>query len=263
MEQPRVQSDVTGDHSRGAGNPMTGSVSLACSSLVGDDASLEALIQLTVTPHKISKGNGADGKSEDNISTKIDNSPVTHSSRSEAAEEKQWVKMHDQVLGKAPNEVNPLSKSTFPISSSVSNFLVSEEDIPPGFGGQLKSFVMVSKDSASLGGSMGNYVHLGQTSSGSLSSPSFSSNGPSYVSTRADPALDPSVFGHVLEHSVLVTPQVSLGPQLADISNIQHTKHVSHASGPKWSRVLCSSHGNKEALLPLAGQKRGFRVDSI
>ena len=56
---------------------------------------------------------------------------------------------------------------------------------------------------------------------------------------------------------------MSFGPQLSDISNNQHTKHISHASGPKWSCVLCSSHGSKEALLSLAGQKRGFGVDSV
>ena len=185
---------------------MMGSASLACSSLAGDDATLEVPIQLTMTPQEISKGDGADGKLEDNTFTKIDNSPATHCSRSEATEERQWVKMHDHVLGKAPIEVNPLSKSTFPISSFVSDFLVSEEDIPPGFGGQLRSVVLVSKDSASLGGSMGNYVHLGQTFPRSLSGPSFSSNWPSYVSTRADPTLDSSVMGLVLDQFVLVTP---------------------------------------------------------
>ena len=55
---------------------------------------------------------------------------------------------------------------------------------------------------------------------------------------------------------------MTLGPHLTDISNNQHTKHVLHASGPKWSRVLRSSSGNKEALLSHAGQKRGFVVDS-
>ena len=70
-------------------------------------------------------------------------------------------------------------------------------------------------------------------------------------------------MGHVLDQFVLVTPHVSLGPQLSDISNNQHSKHITHASGPKWSRVLRSSHGSKEALLSLAGQKRGFGVDSV
>ena len=135
LEQPGVQSDVPGDHSRRAVNLVMRSASLAYSSLAGDDATLEVPIQLTVTPHEISKGDGADGKSKDNTFTKIDNSPATHCSRSKATEERQWAKMHDQVLGKAPIEVNPLSKSTFPISSSVSDFLVFEEDIPPGFGG--------------------------------------------------------------------------------------------------------------------------------
>ena len=70
-------------------------------------------------------------------------------------------------------------------------------------------------------------------------------------------------MGHVLDQSVLVTPHVSLGPQLSDISNNQHSKHITHASGPKWFRVLRSSHGSKEALLSIAGQKRGFGVDSV
>ena len=121
----------------------------------------------------------------------------------------------------------------------------------------------MSKDCANLGESIGSCVHLGQTFPGSLSGPSFSSNGPSYVSTQANPALDSTEMGHVLDQSVLVTPQVSLGPQLSDIPNNQHPKNVSHASSPKWSRVLCSSHGSKEAFLSLAGQKRGFGVDSV
>ena len=240
---------------------MTGSVPLACSSSAWDDATLEK--QLTVTPHEISKGDGADGKSEDNISIKIDNSPVTYSSRSEVAEEMQWAKVQDQVLGKASSEANPLSKSTFPISSSVSDISVSEEDIPSGFGVQHKSVVVVSKVSDSLEGSMGNCEHLGQIFLETISSPSNSSNRPSNDSTRADPSLDSSVLGQVLDQLVLIIPHVTLGPQLFDISNNQHTKHISHASGPKWSHVLRSSHGNKEAFLSHAGQKRGFGVDSI
>ena len=111
----------------------------------------------------------------------------------------------------------------------------------------------MSKDCANLGESIGSCVHLGQTFPGSLSGPSFSSNGPSFVSTRADPALDSTEMGHVLDQSVLVTPQVSLGPQLSNISNSQHSKHVTHASGPKWSCVLRSSHGSEEALLSFVG----------
>ena len=119
LEQPNVQSDVPGDHSRGAVNPVMGSASLACSSLAGDDATLEAPIQLTVTPHECGKVDGADGKSKENTSTKIDNSPATLCSQSEATEESQWVKRHEQALGKEPIEVSPLSTSTFPISSSL------------------------------------------------------------------------------------------------------------------------------------------------
>ena len=48
---------------------------------------------------------------------------------------------------------------------------------------------------------------------------------------------------------------------LADISNHQITKQGSLGSGPKWFWVLCSSPGNKEALLIHVGQKRAFVRD--
>ena len=104
---------------------------------------------------------------------------------------------------------------------------------------------------------------LGQASPGSLPGPSLSSNGPSFVSTWAAPSPDFTELGHTLDKSVLVTPHVSLGPQSSDTSNNKHSKHVAPASGPKWSRVLRSSHGSKEALLFLADKKRGFGVDSV
>ena len=97
-----------------------------------------------MTPHECGKVDGADGKSKENTSTKIDNSPATLCSRSETPEESQWVKRHEQVLGKVPIEVSPLSTSTFPISSSIPKFLVSEEDILPGFGGQPRRASRVS-----------------------------------------------------------------------------------------------------------------------
>ena len=50
-------------------------------------------------------------------------------------------------------------------------------------------------------------------------------------------------------------------PKLADISNHQPTRQDSFASAPKWSRILRSSSGSKEALLVHAGQKRAFVVD--
>ena len=55
---------------------------------------------------------------------------------------------------------------------------------------------------------------------------------------------------------------MTYGPQLVDISNHQLTRQASLALGPKWSHVLRSSPGNKEALLVHAGQKRAFVVDS-
>ena len=55
---------------------------------------------------------------------------------------------------------------------------------------------------------------------------------------------------------------VILGPMLADISNHQITKQDSLGSGSKWSRVLRSAPGSKEALLVHARQKRAFVRDS-
>ena len=111
-------------------------------------------------------------------------------------------------------------------------------------------------DHVILVGPRGCSEQLGQASPGSLPGPSLSSNGPSFVSTRAAPSPDFTELGHTLDKSVLVTPHVSLGPQSSDTSNNKHSKHVAPASGPKWSRVLRSSHGSKEALLSLAGKKR-------
>ena len=118
-------------------------------------------------------------------------------------------------------------------------------------------------DHVILVGPMGCSKQLSQTSPGSLFGPSLSSNGPSFVSTRAVPTLDYTKLGHTLDKSMLITPHVSLGPQLPETSNNKHSKHVTLASSPKWSRVLCSSHGSKEALLFLADKKRGFGVDSV
>ena len=53
-----------------------------------------------------------------------------------------------------------------------------------------------------------------------------------------------------------------MAPELADISNHQPTRQDSFALAPKWSRILRSSSGSKEALLEHAGQKRAFVVDS-
>ena len=55
---------------------------------------------------------------------------------------------------------------------------------------------------------------------------------------------------------------MTYSPQLVDISNNQLTRQASLASGPKWSHVLHSSPGSKEALLAHAGQKKAFVVDS-
>ena len=63
-----------------------GSVPLASCSLAGNEATLEAPIQLTVTPHEGGKGDGADGKVEENTSTKSDNVTTTLCSRSKASE---------------------------------------------------------------------------------------------------------------------------------------------------------------------------------
>ena len=45
-------------------------------------------------------------------------------------------------------------------------------------------------------------------------------------------------------------------------SNHPATRQGSFASGTKWSRILCSSPGKKDAMLLHAGKKRTFEVDS-
>ena len=65
------------------------------------------------------------------------------------------MKRHEQVLGKAPIDVGPLSTSTLPISSILPEVLVSEEDIPPGFRGQPRRAGGVSMDHVILVGPLG------------------------------------------------------------------------------------------------------------
>ena len=98
-----------------------------------------------MTPHEEGKDEDAGVKSENRISSKLDNSSVTSSTQSEIAEEMQWEKGLHQALRKMPLEVNPLS-TPFPIfSPSVSVFSGFEEDIPPGFGGQHMGETVVTK----------------------------------------------------------------------------------------------------------------------
>ena len=85
--QKNAQAEVPGDQAREAVNPVMGSVPLASSSLTGNDVTLEAPIQLTVTPHEGGKGDGADGKVKENTSTKSDNVSTTLCPRTEASEE--------------------------------------------------------------------------------------------------------------------------------------------------------------------------------
>ena len=73
------------------------------------------------------------------------------------------------------------------------------------------------------------------------------------MSTRAASSPDCSEhLSHTLDSPV--SPNISLN---------KNSKHVDVNSGPRWSRILRSSHGSKESLLSPAGKKRVFREDSV
>ena len=163
------------------------------------------------------------------------------------------MKRHERILGKTPIEVSPLSTSTLPFPSVLSEVIVSEEDIPPGFGGQPRRAGGVSLDQALMVGPLDCNEQLGHFSQGPLPGPSFISNGPSFVSTWAASSLDCSEhLGHTLDSPV--SPNTSFN---------KNSKHVDVNSGPRWSRILRSSHGNKDSLLSPAGKKRAYGEDSV
>ena len=261
--QPNFQADVPGDHARGTANPVMESVPLASCSLAGSDAILEAPIQLSVTPREGGKGDGADGKVEETTSTKSDNVSTTPCSRSEASEESLWMKRHDQFLGKTPFEVSPFSTCSLPFPAVLSEAIVSEEDIPPGFEGQPRRAGGASLDQGIVVGPLDGCEQLGLFSPGPLSVPSIISDGPSFESTRAAPSPDSFFLGRTSDCSVHTTSLIPPGPLSPNSSNNKISMHVDLKSGPKWSRILRSSHGSKESLLSPAGKKRVFREDSV
>ena len=261
--QPNVQADIPGDHARGTANPVMGSVTLASCSLAGSDAILEAPIQLSVTPREGGKGDGADGKGEEATSTKSDNVSTTPCSRSEASEESLWMKRHEQFLGKTPFEVSPLSTCSLPFPAVLSEAIVSEEDIPPGFEGQPRRAGGASLDQGIMVGLLVGCEQLGLFSSGPLSVPSIISDGPSFESTRAAPSPDSFLLGRTSDCSVHTTSLIPPGPLSPNSSDNNISMHVVLKSGPKWSRILRSSHGSKESLLSPAGRKRVFGEDAV
>ena len=95
-----------------------------------------------------------------------------------------------------------------------------------------------------------------------FSSPSKKPNRPSLDAKMANPLVGSSKLGQNQDNLLNLNSHVTYGPQLTNISNHQVIKHASHTLGPKWTRVLHSSPGNKEALLSHVGQKKGSVVDS-
>lgn len=110
-------------------------------------------------------------------------------------------------------------------------------------------------------GFMGNCEYIGQKYPEILAFPLKRPNGPSLGTKQANHTGGSSTLGQQQDQPLILNSHVTHGPQLTDISNQQHTKHDSYALGSKWSRILHSSSGSKEALLSHAGQKRGFVVD--
>ena len=165
-------------------------------------------------------------------------------------------------MGKAPSEVNPNSTPNSPFLSIVSDYIGSEEDIPPGFEGQLRRLDVVTKFNEKVGGPKSVCVQSDNMLPELISGPSKGQNGPWVDPIRAKSSLGPISLDLLQDQPLESSSHMTVGPHLNDISNIQHTKHVPHASGPKWTRVLRSSSGSKEALFTHAGQKRGVVVVS-
>ena len=163
------------------------------------------------------------------------------------------MKRHERILGKTPIEVSPLSTSTLPFPSVLSEVTVSEEDIPPGFGGQPRRAVGVSLGQDLMVGPLDCNEQLGLVSQGPLPGPSFISIGPSIESTRAASSPECSeLLGRTLDSPV--SPNTSFN---------KNSKHVDVMAGPRWSRILRSSHGRKDSLLSHAGTKRAYGEDSV
>ena len=216
-----------------------------------------------MTPHEEGKDEDAGVKSENRISSKLDNSSVTSSTQSEIAEEMQWEKGLHQALRKMPLEVNPLS-TPFPIlSPSVSVFSGFEEDIPPGFGGQHMGETVVTKVVDKVEELKGICEYVDKIKPVLFSSPLKKPGGPSLDAKRANPLVGSSELGQNQDNLLNLNSHVTHSPQLTDIQNHHNiSKHASYTLGLKWTRVLRSSPGNKKALLSHVGQKRGSVVDS-
>lgn len=109
---------------------------------------------------------------------------------------------------------------------------------------------------------MGNFEYVKHKNPEQVSFPVKKSSGPSLGVARANSTASSPESCSRQDQSLILKTHVAHGPQLVDISNSQQTRHASLALGPKWSHVLRSSPGSKEALLSHARQKIGFVVDS-
>nr|POE45512.1 hypothetical protein CFP56_26706 [Quercus suber] len=125
-----------------------------------------------------------------------------------------------------------------------------EEDIPPGFEGQHLKDTIVTEVFDKFEGYKGICECVDKMNPEIISSPSKKPNGPSLDAKRANLFAGSSELGQQQVHLRSFKSHVTHDPQLTDISNHQNIKHASHALGQKWSRVLRSSPGSKEALLP-------------
>ena len=201
-------------------------------------------------------------KSENRISSKLDNSSVISSTRFEVAKEMQWEKVLHQALRKMPLEVNPRSTPISFFSPFVYDISGSEEDIPPGFGGQHMRETDVTKVFDKFEEYKGNCECVDKTKPKIFSSPSKKPNGPSLDAKQVKPLVGSFELGQQQDPLLNLKSHVTHGPQFTDISNHQVIKHASYTLGPKWTHVLRSSPRNKEALLSHVGQKKGSVVDS-
>lgn len=212
--------------------------------------------------HGFGKANGSmefGGKENASLSESL---PSAVDTWSELANLMQREKEKKQVELVHP-KVNPCH--TFPCTNphDVTDLLESKEEIPPGFKGQAKRGDHMAKDFNIFEGHMGIHEKLVHSVSQKTLLDAFM--------TPSEPFLEEFMANNTVvlpnsysQHVHLLTPKNQVTPslKLADISNHPATRQGSFASGTKWSRILCSSPGKKDAMLLHAGKKRTFEVDS-
>lgn len=227
MKQTHNPAELTGKNAVGEGNHVTEQVPQ------GDGSStLEEAIapeQMFVTLHENGKAEGVGEKAEIKTSPLNASSPVTHSPLPEVSDVMQWEKVQKLGLEEVPNQVNTFPKPLFTNSPSVIEPLGSEEDIPPGFKGQLRKEILVAKDIFKVDGLLGNFEYAEVNNSEQASCTVMkssrpvqinkNSSGPSFSAFQANSKFDSPELCSQQDLPRVLKSHEAHGPHLVDISN--------------------------------------------